>query len=99
MEVNLRTAPARAGVAHGPEVLVHPHLRDLVVGDQALPDRVRLVVARDPGLAREHGGEELLRRQPPHVGQERPRERDGLRLEVVAEREIAEHLEEGMVSQ
>ena len=36
-------------------------------------------------------------RQLPHLGQHRPGEADGLFLEVVAEREVAEHLEERVV--
>jgi len=37
------------------------------------------------------------RRAAPHVGQERPGEADRIVLEVVAEREVAEHLEERVV--
>ena len=39
-------------------------------------------------------GEEPVGRQLPHVGQQLPGERDRFLLEVVAEREVAEHLEE-----
>src|SRR5439155_26342249 len=34
-----------------------------------------------------------------HVGQQRPRERDGVLFEIVTEREIAEHLEERVVAE
>ena len=44
-------------------------------------------------------GVEPVGGNPPAFGQERPRERDGVRLEVVAEREVPEHLEERVVAE
>jgi hypothetical protein len=55
-----------------------------------------------PELARfvilvEHGHAQVLRRQPQLAGDELPREANGVALEVVAEGEVAEHLEEGVM--
>src|SRR5262249_50192460 len=48
--------------------------------------------------AAEHGDDHLLRRELPLFREELPRVRDRLFLEVVAERKIAEHLEERVVA-
>ena len=45
-----------------------------------------------------HGHAQLRRVEPQLAGDELPGERDRIALEVVAEREIAEHLEEGVVT-
>ena len=66
---------------------------------RAAPDLERLVVARNAGLALEDGREEAIGRQLPDLGQQLPRERDRVLLEVVAEREVAEHLEERVMPQ
>ena len=97
--VDLRAAAARPGVAHRPEVLRGPQLRNAFRRHQLPPDGVRLVVARHAALALEHGGVEPLGRKAPGAGQQLPRERDGIGLEVVAEREVAEHFEERVVAQ
>ena len=100
---NLGTGAARAGVAHGPEV-VGGVRRTLVIPDthHALgghthffgPDVVRLVIAGvdgDPEL--------LLGQVQPFVrGQKLPRIVDGITLEVVAKAEVAQHLEEGVMA-
>ena len=98
---DLRARAARAGVGHLPEVVARV-LRALVVADAhaALrrdadllrPDVVRLVVVdvdRRP---------QLFRRQAVHLRQELPREADRVALEVVAEAEVAQHLEERVVA-
>ncbi len=97
-EVDLRAAAARAGVAHLPEVVVGAELEDAVGRHaKAAPDVVGLVVARDAVLALEDRHDQLVGRHLPDVGQQRPREGQRLLLEVVAEREVAEHLEEGVM--
>ena len=73
--------------------------RSASAGSERPPDLVRLVVARHAGLALEHRGEQPVLRQLPFVGQQRPGERDRVALEVVAEREVAEHLEERVVAE
>ena len=95
--IDLRAAAARAGVAHLPEVVVRAQLADPLGRQELPPDVVGLVVARNCRIALEDRGEESVRRQLPLVGQQRPRERDRLALEVVAEREVAQHLEERVV--
>ena len=78
-----------------PEVVGFAEPSDALGGDADLlvPELERLVVAlvdRRP--------EQLLRdREPVRRGQELPRPRDRLALEVIAEREVAEHLEKGAV--
>ena len=96
--VDLGAAAAGPGVAHRPEVVLEAHLDDAVGRDEAAPDGVRLVVARNARLSLEDGRVQPVRREPPHLGQQRPRERNGVVLEVVAEREVPEHLEEGVVT-
>src|SRR5688572_6548936 len=91
---DLGARAAGPGVAHRPEVRLLVHAREALRVD---PDRVdpelgRLVVVledRDP---------ELLRRDLQRAGDEVPGELDCIRLEVVAEAEVAEHLEESVVA-
>ena len=97
--VELAARAARAGVAHLPEVLLVagrdvPPAHD-PLGRQADligPDRVRLVVI---GV---DGGRQARRVDPELAGQELPVPVDRLALEVVAERPVSEHLEEGVVA-
>ncbi len=96
--VHLRASPARPGVAHLPEV-VGTQFADLPGRQQPAPDRVGLFVARHHGVTLEYRGVQPIRRQRPDVGQQLPGEPDRLGLEVVPEREVAEHLEERVVAQ
>ena len=91
---NLRARPAGAGVAHRPEIVAgrdadDPRLRQ--AGDLA-PQVERLVIVVIDGDG------ELLRRQAEIARQQVPGEFDRVVLEIVAEREIAEHLEERVVA-
>jgi hypothetical protein len=98
---DLRAGAAGAGVAHHPEV-VGGVARALVVADahdalgrqpdHVLPDRVGLVVL---GV---HGGPELVGRQLEVHGQQFPGVLQCVLLEVIAEAEVAQHLEEGVVA-
>ena len=97
--VNLRAAAARTGIAHLPEVVVEAELEDAVARHELPPDLERLVVARDAVPAFEDRDDELIGRHLPHVGEHRPRVFDRFLLEVVAEREVAEHLEERVVAE
>jgi hypothetical protein len=98
---DLGAGAAGAGVAHRPEV-VGGVARALVVADAddavlrhadvVVPDVVGFVVLgihRDP---------QLLGRQLQDVGEEFPGVLDRVLLEVVAEAEVAQHLEEGVVA-
>ena len=100
-EVDLRAGAARAGVAHRPEVVLHAQLED-PLGRNALcaPEVEGLLVPGQPALAVEDGGREPVLRDPEPLlgGDELPRPLDRVALEVVAEGEVAEHLEEGVVA-
>src|SRR3569833_1094063 len=98
---DLGAGPAGAGVAHRPEI-VGGVARALVVADAdnaflgyadvVVPDIVGFVVLgvdRDP---------QLLGRQLQHRGEVFPRVLDRILLEVVAEAEVAQHLEVGVVA-
>ncbi len=94
MEVRLRGRAAGPRVAHRPEVVLLAQTKDSVVGQprHRLPQCESLVVVgEDRRLEALLGHREVL-------GQELPAEGDGVLLEVVAEGEIAQHLEEGMVA-
>ena len=97
--VDLRAAAAGPGVAHLPEVVRRPELADAFSGEVLPPDLIGLVIAGHAGFALEDGGEEPVLRQLPLIGKERPGKGERLLLEVVTEREVAEHLEEGVVAQ
>ena len=66
----------------------------LLVGQAGdlLPQLERLVVVD------EDGDQQAVDRQPEFLGDQVPGELDGAVLEIVAEREVAEHLEEGVVA-
>src|SRR5215203_3278095 len=99
VDVDLRARAARAGVAHLPEVVLVAEALDAGErhADLLVPDLLGLVVAlvngdpepvavESPATARRIGRHEL------------PAPRDDVALEVVAEAEVAEHLEEHEVS-
>ena len=93
--VDLRARAARARDTHAPVVVGQAATLDPVLGDldHIPPDRVRLLVVV------QHGGPEpVLGEAEPAVmlgpGQQLPGVRDRHVLEVVAERPVAEHLEE-----
>ena len=94
---DLGARPAGAGIRCLPEVL-RARLPDDALARQAdvepaLHGDVVLAEA-ELGIAGEHGRPEPFLREAHVLGHELPGERDRLGLEVVAEREVAEHLEE-----
>jgi hypothetical protein len=91
--VQLRARPAGAGGAHGPEVVGLTPALDPLPGhaDGVGPHLDRLVVGF------EHRHPDALRVELEDGGGQLPGEGDGLLLEVVAEREVAQHLEERQV--
>ena len=84
---------ARAGRTHPPEVVIARDADDAVVAKprDLLPDRRRLVV----GVI--DGDQQLVFGDAEVPGQQLPRVGDRLFLEVVAEAEVAQHLEERVV--
>ena len=78
------------GVGHLPVIVLVETLDALGAHpDGVAPDLLGLVVGQV------HGDPQLLGVQSEHLGREFPGERDRLLLEVVAEAEVAHHLEEG----
>ena len=97
VEVQLRAWPARTRRAHLPEVLRARAFDDPLARNPDLqPGLDRLLVGPQPQLlvAPEHGYPDVLEREPESINGELERVAHGLPLEVVAEREVAEHLEE-----
>ena len=89
---NLRAIAAGPGRAHRPEIAFMAD--DAVVGKAGdlLPQLTRLIVGvidRD---------QQPVLGQADHLGDEIPGEGDGFFLEIIAEGEIAQHLEEGVVA-
>ena len=91
---DLRAWAARAGVAHCPEIVGGRDAQDAAfrqAGD-LLPQVEGFVVL---GI---DGGEQALGRDLIDLGDQVPGELDGQRLEIIAEREVPQHLEEGVVA-
>ena len=90
---DLRAWAARAGLAHRPEVVGGRNADDLAVrqaGDLAPQVEGFVVLGID-------GDQQPLGRHPEFLGDQLPGELDRQILEVVAEREVAQHLEERVV--
>ena len=99
--IDLGARAARAGAVL-PEVVLLAELEDAVSGDADLlvPDAERLIVGGGGLVAGEHGGVQAAGIQPHPLrgGQKLPGPVDGILFEVVAEREIAQHLKIGTVA-
>jgi hypothetical protein len=93
VDVDLGARAARARVGHLPEVVAAPEPVDPRVGQPGdlAPQGARLVVLVEDAHA------QVLARHAQLAGDELPGEADRVALEIVAEREVAEHLEEGVV--
>ena len=87
-----RIRAARSGVAHRPEVVRVGHHAVRRQPHGAGPDASRLVVVRV------HGHPDPILGESQDFGDELPSPDDGVFLEVVAEAEVAEHLEERLVA-
>ena len=92
--VDLRARAARAGLAHLPEIVLLVEAEDAALGHAGdfLPELFGLVV-----LA-EDGDVELVLGQAVVLGDQVPGELDGFGFEVIAEGEVAQHLEEGVMA-
>ena len=91
---NLRARAAGAGIAHAPEIVGCGNTDDAVVrqAGHAAPQSGGILVL---GI---HGDQQPVARQGKITGQQVPGEFYGVGLEVIAEREIAEHLEKGVMA-
>ena len=99
VDVYLRAGTARTLVAHLPEVVFLRAAQDAFLADVLLPEVVCLHVHLEALLlvASEDGDIEPVLVYFHHLGEEFPSESDGLFLEVVAERPVAQHLEHRVV--
>ena len=97
--VDLGARTARARVAHLPEVVLHVAGNHVVLRQERLPEGLRLEVGLEArgGIALEPGRVEAVRVEAVDLGEQLEAPADRLLLEVVAERPVAEHLEEGVV--
>ncbi len=94
IEKDFRARPARSGIAHGPEIIGAGNANDLAVGKprNLLPQFEGVIVVDIDGD------------QKPILGQREvfsdkcPRQLDRAILEIISERKVAEHLEEGVVA-
>ena len=100
VEEDLRAGAARAGLGGLPEVVVAEPHDPLGRHSDALPglDRDGVLVEAEERVPLVDGHPEPLGIELQVLRDELPRVVDGLVLEVVAEREVAHHLEEGVVA-
>src|SRR5262249_56035115 len=92
VEEDVRVWTGGPEVGHLPEIFGSGDAHDLALGQprDLLPQIERLVVVD------EDGDHQPIDRQAELFGDEVPGELDGSVLEVVAEREVAEHLDKGV---
>lgn len=92
VEEDFRTRAARAGVAHLPEIVRGRNPDDFRIRQaDLLPEIIGLVVL---GIDRD---QQAVLGQTIFLGDQIPGELDRALFEIVAERKVAEHLEEGVV--
>jgi hypothetical protein len=101
--VNLGARPARAGLAHLPEIVLHPEAQNspVVEARDLFPEGARVFVRsqyRVAGIAAKDCHDETIFRHAETLRKKLPCEGDRVFLEIVAEAEIAEHLEERVVA-
>src|SRR5690606_13243535 len=90
---DFRTRPARAGIAHRPEIVAGRNANDLLIGKAGnlLPEAESFVIFRIDGR------HQPLFWQAELLGDERPGKLDCFGFEIIAEGKIAEHLEESVM--
>ena len=92
--MDFRTGAARAGLAHLPEVVLFVEPEDAAFGDAGhlLPQLFGLVVLAEDGDVEFLFGEAVL------LDDQVPGELDGVGFEIIAERKVSQHFEEGVVA-
>jgi len=86
-------------VSHFPKVVLGAAGDDSGFGEEAEPELAGFLIRREPQavISSEISGIEAVRGEVEDVGEELPSPGDGFFFEVVAERPVAEHFEEGVV--
>ena len=107
VHVQLRAGTAGAGLAHHPEIILHAavhhvHLGVHALGGKQLSPHIIGLLVKLTGVALllvrgVHGGVQALHGEAPAFHNQLPGPGDGLFLEIVAERPVAQHFEEGVV--
>ena len=99
VDVDFGARSAGPRFAHFPEVVLFVGRKNAVVCDVLLPLGARFIVCGQPValVATEDGDVQAILVEPVAVGEQFPRPVDGLGLEVVAKRPVAEHLKEGVM--
>ena len=97
--MDLTAGTARAGITHLPEIVVLVTVKDMILGQELLPDGGSLVVALQTllGATFKYGCVEVLGVQFEDIDQILPCPAYCLFLEIVTERPVAQHLEHGVV--
>ena len=103
--MDFRAWAAGPRIAHLPEVILQAKLEDAIIGhSKSEPKIARLAVARDYVMvlrtrprAKKGRNVEPVARDAVIFGDQVPGELDGVGLEVIAKRKIAQHFKEGMV--
>src|SRR5215213_2739252 len=93
--MNLATWPTRARLTHLPEIVFATEAQDsLARCTGLLPQAFGVFVGRHLGVAFVNGEPQSLRIEFQNINQQLPGKLDCVFLEIIAKREIAEHLEE-----
>ena len=98
IEVELRARAAGTGVAHGPEVVFLAQFENPLGGKIRAPVIESFGVPGHAVFALEDRGGKAILIEAHRSGEELPGERDRVFLEIVAEREVPEHLEERVMT-
>src|ERR1700751_785447 len=98
--MNLAAGSARTRVAHLPEVVLQAHLINAILRHSLRgPQVIRLSIASKPALTVKNGYVQLVfgNAEPCGRSNQFPRVGNCVLLEVIAKREIPQHLEKGMM--
>src|SRR4029077_1328181 len=91
---DFRTRTARPGIAHCPEIVAASDPQDFLFGQAGdLPPKRECLIVVDID-----GDEQTIGRYAVFLGDKSPSKLDRALLEIIAEREITEHFEEGVMA-